>query len=175
MLQNFELCFENEVPSNNGYNIKCIDHLKLLNNNRLSATSFRASFTLVNNDVTVIKNHMYLASDKSDGKIYWVRFQICGELGYFKVVSQFVLENRMFNFVPVKGKNINILNKGKYHVYELSKPLLFVPSSNAKIIRGGKKKWEDLCKLVEENENLVAPIAWVINVLDLKRFISEFF
>jgi hypothetical protein len=180
MLHNFELRFENEVDPNFSHKIKCIDHLKLIDNTRLKLSdfiisNFGASFTVINNSVKVIKNHMYLATDKRDGKIYWVKFQICGDLGYFKIVSQFVLENRVFNFVPVKGKNINILNKHVYHVYELSTPLLFVPSSNAKIIRGDKKKWSDLCKLVEENENIVAPISRVINVLDLKRFISEFF
>lgn len=56
----------------------------------------------------------------------------------------------------------------------MSIPLTIIPSSGVKIIRGGRKKWEDLCELVEE-KNIKSPISWIINVFDLKMLISQFF
>jgi hypothetical protein len=173
MLKNFELRLENEPIDNPSRNIKLFNHLDLIDHNCEKPTSLNKLFVVTNNRVEVHTNHMYLATNEM-GEIYWVRFQFSGGFGYFKVMSKFVLDNGVHKFVREKGKNIDILNKHKYRVYEMSIPLINIPSLGVKIIRGDKKKWDDLCELVE-NKNIKLPISWIVNVFDLKMFISEFF
>lgn len=173
MLTNFELRLENEPINNPSRNIKLFNHLDIIDYNCKNPSRLSKLFIVRNNRTEVSTKHMYLATDKN-GEIYWVKFQFSGGIGYFKVMSKFVLDNGVHKSVREKGKNIDILNKHKYCVYEMSIPLINIQSSGVKIIRGGRKKWEDLCELVEE-KNIKLPISWIINVFDLKMLISQFF
>lgn len=177
MLKNFELRVE---TPNRKCNLKCVDHLQLLTTTEITILPLfsiqpkQIIYKAIVNGSEVFVNYIYLASNKNNGEIYWVRYYFSGGLGYFKIMSKFIRENGVFSFVPVKGKNIDNVSKYNYDVYEISYPLFDIPSSGVKIIRGDKKKWDDLCELVK-SKNIASPVSRIINVLDLIRFISEFF
>lgn len=136
-------------------------------------------YAIYDDDIILYRKQMYLVEDLIVKKWYWLELNIVNITDayvYFNVVSKIDINNG--NCVTVTlDKNRPIIiyysNCDKYSIYKPSVYFGNIPSSYKIIIPNHKKKWYELCKIVDDN-NILVPISKVINIDDLKYYISEF-
>jgi hypothetical protein len=118
---------------------------------------------------------MYLVNNLLTGEKYWATFNILGNNNlYFKLICKINIKNDRFE-TSYQSKCIIIseYNKYGYSIYTTSVSLFKIPSSY-KIITNDRKKWNELCELVIKNK-INVEIRCIINLLELRLFINEFF
>jgi hypothetical protein len=118
---------------------------------------------------------MYLANNLLTGEKYWATMHVIGyDNLYFKLIFKINIKNDKFETIYEKKCNIiSEYNKCKYSIHTTSVPLYRIPSSY-KIISNSRKKWNKLCEMVIKYK-INVPISYIINISELRQYISDFF
>lgn len=127
-----------------------------------------------NTAVNTVNTCLYILYEKSTGHMYWVTpIYFHSSTTTFKLFGQIVIENGI-NKLRINDKILikrNEMLKENYIFYAPSVKLYRIPSSYK--IENDKRQWNEYCKYVEENE-LILPIRMIVDISELKRFITEF-
>jgi hypothetical protein len=133
------------------------------------------------------EGQIYIVEDLLNKKCYWMKL--------FIAYNSITTDDQYFYFAPidklneVKVKvNINeeitinnqmplrcIIDQFNFNKYLIYKPSVYISTIplKYKIISVDNKKWNELCEIVMDNDLLV-PISKIINVSDLRYYISTF-
>ena len=138
-------------------------------------------------DEILREGQIYIVEDLLNKKCYWMKL--------FIAYNSMTTDDQYFYFAPIDKLNevkvkVNIneeitindqiyttrsidqFNFHTYLIYKLSVYISTIPLKY-KIISVDNKKWNELCEIVMDNDLLV-PISKIINVSDLRYYISTF-
>lgn len=114
---------------------------------------------------------LYLIENIVDNSFYW-GIRVIGSNHYMKPICKINIKENGDCETYYDATFRSIHNSIGYHIYVPSVKLYTIPSKY-KIIPNDKRKWNELCQFVEKyNSN--SQISVIINVHDLKEFISTF-
>lgn len=117
---------------------------------------------------------MYLVNNLLTYEKYWATLNLSNDGVYFKLIYKINIKNDKFETLyEAKCRIIHDYNKHNYSIYTTSVPLHRIPLSY-KIISNSRKKWDELCELIIKNKINVS-ISCIINVFELRQYISDFF
>lgn len=133
-------------------------------------------YAVYDTNIILYRKQMYIVEDIINKKCYWTELNIINttdEYVYFNVVCNIDISNG--EYTTLYASRPFIIHEWNYFNYLIYKPSVYfgkIPSKY-KIIPSDRKKWNELCEIVNDN-NILVPISKVVNMYDLKYYISTF-
>lgn len=125
-------------------------------------------------DKIMYTNQMYLINNLLTNEIYWGTLNVGNNGIYFKLICKINIADGIFETLyEPRCRIVYEYNQHGYFIYTTSVSLYRIPSSY-KIIPNDRRKWNELCKLIMKYKINIS-LNLIINVLELRLFIAEFF